>query len=216
MIAIRILRGSSPRRSNFPTSARFLHMLDVSYKCKVEAEPIFDYCKGGYHPIHLGDTLDEGRYEILHKLGWGGCSTVWAARDHKYFVYSLQRTLDSLSPRTHKYVAVKVLVSEHDSTDRESTTLHALASAQTDHPGKKHVMTMEDFFEIRGPNGVHECFVTELLGPSFARYRDMCCDEGRLPGKVAKKALKQALLGLSYLHAQGVAHGGEFHPVTWY
>jgi serine/threonine-protein kinase SRPK3 len=73
---------SSSRRSVFPTT-RFLHMLDVSYKCDVEAEPIFDYCKGGYHPIHLGDTLGEGRYEILHKLGWGGCSTVWAARDHK-------------------------------------------------------------------------------------------------------------------------------------
>jgi serine/threonine protein kinase len=69
---------------------------------------------------------------------------------------------------------------------------------------------MQDCFEIRGPNGVHECFVTELLGPNFARHRDMCCDNGRLPGKVAKKAAEQALLGLSYLHAQGIAHGGEF------
>lgn len=105
-------------------------------------------------------------------------------------------------------------MSEHDSTNRESKTLHALAAAQTDRPGKEHVMAMQDYLEIRGPNSVHECFVTELLGPSFACHRDMCCVDGRLPGKVAKKAARQALLGLSYLHARGIAHRGKFNPVT--
>ena len=49
--------------------------------CEVDAEPLERYWKGGYHPTHLGETLKEGRYKILHKLGWGGYATVWLARD---------------------------------------------------------------------------------------------------------------------------------------
>jgi hypothetical protein len=36
------------------------------------AEPLHRYKPGGYHPIHLGDSLKSGRYQILHKLGWEG------------------------------------------------------------------------------------------------------------------------------------------------
>ena len=42
------------------------------------------YRPGGFHPVCLGDTFKEGRYTIHHKLGWGGFSTVWLARDTKY------------------------------------------------------------------------------------------------------------------------------------
>ena len=40
-----------------------------------------DYCKGGYHPVHIGDTFSDGRYVVVRKLGWGHFSTVWLARD---------------------------------------------------------------------------------------------------------------------------------------
>ena len=49
--------------------------------CEVDAEPLERYRKGGYHPTHLGDTFKDGRYKIIHKLGWGGYATVWLARD---------------------------------------------------------------------------------------------------------------------------------------
>lgn len=45
------------------------------------AEDAEKYRKGGFHPIHLGDALHGGRYCVLHKLGHGGFSTVWLARD---------------------------------------------------------------------------------------------------------------------------------------
>ena len=52
-----------------------------AFYCEVDAEPLERYRKGGYHPTHLGDTFKDGRYKIIHKLGWGGYATVWLARD---------------------------------------------------------------------------------------------------------------------------------------
>lgn len=34
-----------------------------------------------YHPVSLGDRFKDDRYQIYHKLGWGGYSTVWLAKD---------------------------------------------------------------------------------------------------------------------------------------
>lgn len=39
------------------------------------------YHPGGYHPVHLGDTFNDGQYKVLRKLGDGSFSTVWLARD---------------------------------------------------------------------------------------------------------------------------------------
>jgi len=48
-----------------------------------EEENFLDYRPGGYHPVALGETLKDGRYKIHHKLGHGGFSTVWVARDYR-------------------------------------------------------------------------------------------------------------------------------------
>jgi serine/threonine protein kinase len=46
-----------------------------------------DYCKGGYHPVQIGDTFSDGRYTVVRKLGWGHFSTVWLAKDAKYIFF---------------------------------------------------------------------------------------------------------------------------------
>lgn len=51
----------------------------LSYE--VDAKPLQRYRIGGYRPTHLGDIFKGGRYKIMQKLGWGGYSTVWLARD---------------------------------------------------------------------------------------------------------------------------------------
>ena len=48
-----------------------------------EDEGIPDYKIGGYHPVHIGEVL-ENRYVVLQKLGWGHFSTVWLCKDHKF------------------------------------------------------------------------------------------------------------------------------------
>ncbi|KAI9478705.1 MAG: hypothetical protein EXX96DRAFT_484164, partial [Benjaminiella poitrasii] len=46
-----------------------------------EEEDRKDYCKGGYHPVHVGEKYKEGQYTVTRKLGWGHFSTVWLVRD---------------------------------------------------------------------------------------------------------------------------------------
>lgn len=46
-----------------------------------DEESLSRYEPWGYHPVHLEDVFKEGRYRIVDKVGWGGISTVWLARD---------------------------------------------------------------------------------------------------------------------------------------
>jgi serine/threonine-protein kinase SRPK3 len=66
-----------------------------------DQEDILTYRPGGYHPVCLGDTFKDGRYKIHHKLGWGGFSTVWLARDQKYITANrILYLADRLKART--------------------------------------------------------------------------------------------------------------------
>src|SRR5690349_2939382 len=47
-----------------------------------DVEKLERYRPGGYHPVTIGEQLG-GRYSIVHKLGFGGYSTIWLARDQK-------------------------------------------------------------------------------------------------------------------------------------
>lgn len=77
-------------RHPFASFATSSHGSDLfAHTCAIDAEPLHRYKKGGYHPTGLGDLLKDGRYKILHKLGWGGYSTVWAARDQRFDTYRL-------------------------------------------------------------------------------------------------------------------------------
>ncbi|KAK9326095.1 hypothetical protein V1517DRAFT_312686 [Lipomyces orientalis] len=38
-------------------------------------EQVENYRSDGFHPVSIGDRFANGRYRILHKLGFGGFST---------------------------------------------------------------------------------------------------------------------------------------------
>ncbi|KAF8465413.1 hypothetical protein BDZ91DRAFT_820839 [Kalaharituber pfeilii] len=76
-------------------------------------EWIEEYRPGGFHPVHLGDEFDNGIYEILRKLGYGGYSTVWLAHDVKYaqstYLAIKAHPSHQVIGRNSGYVALKIL-----------------------------------------------------------------------------------------------------------
>ena len=64
------------------------------YVFEIDLEDFEHYTIGGYHPTKIEDTFHRDRYQVVHKLGFGGYSTIWLAR-----VKHLQR-----------YVSLKILV----------------------------------------------------------------------------------------------------------
>ena len=193
-----------------------------------------DYGPGKLQPIHFGDTLDGSRYKILRKLGAGSFSTVWLARDHKSDIPRAQGRNNinhSRATRMNTYVAVKIMTANSSTTEQESSILEHLTRGDDQRPGKKHVMTLLDSFAHHGPNGVHRCLVFDVMGPSTSTMFehlppslkgpggepkdlaggenfDRCADDrGRYPLWMAKSILRQTLLGIDFLHNNGIAHG---------
>ncbi|KAI0470284.1 kinase-like domain-containing protein [Xylaria cf. heliscus] len=162
-----------------------------SYTCDVDAEYPHRYKPGGYHPIHLGDQLKSGRYKILHKVGWGGYSTAWAARDQEH----------------QRYVAIKVSMAEANS-NHEIDILQLISSFPSHtHEGKKHIVQLLDNFSIEGPNGKHQCLVLELLGPNIQELIDFYLRDKRLPAQAARSIAHQVLVGVDFLAQLNIGHG---------
>lgn len=122
--------------------------------------------------------------------------------------------------RLNRYVALKIVTSESNSSGEELKILKHLSTESQQHPGKSYVMTLLDSFEHRGPNGVHECFVFEVMGPSAGSYVRNFPLETAQPSSpsngsqkqlkhhllVVKSILRQTLLGIDFLHKRGIAH----------
>ncbi|KAH6903320.1 kinase-like domain-containing protein [Coprinopsis sp. MPI-PUGE-AT-0042] len=150
------------------------------------------YRPGGFHPVHLGDKFKDGRYTVVHKLGYGSLSTVWLVRDEA------QGSL----------VSLKILSAdaEEESSGAELDVLRRLAAGSGQ--GKRFVLRFLDSFVHRGPNGEHLCVVTEVSGPNLATYLDVGEEEAdALTPELARALTLQVAQGLDYLHSCGIIHG---------
>ncbi|GAC74159.1 ras-related GTPase [Moesziomyces antarcticus T-34] len=158
-----------------------------------DEEDLEDYGKGGYHPVHVGDTFSDGRYLIVRKLGWGHFSTVWLAKDNKM----------------KRHVALKVVKSAPHYTETaldEIKLLQRLVSANPSHPGRRHCVSLLDHFRHKGPNGSHVCMVFEVLGENLLGLIKRYQHRG-VPPHIVKQIAKQVLLGLDYMHQEcGIIH----------
>ena len=158
-----------------------------------EEEDSEDYCKGGYHPVIIGEKFKDGRYVVVRKLGWGHFSTVWLSRDTE----------------TSKHVALKVVRSAAHYTETaidEIKLLNKIVQANPNHPGRKHVVSLLDSFEHKGPHGTHVCMVFEVLGENLLGLIKRWNHRG-IPTPIVKQITKQVLLGLDYLHREcGIIH----------
>jgi serine/threonine protein kinase len=156
------------------------------------------YGPGGYHPVDLGDILHNGRYQIIHRLGHGGFSTVWLAVDLHYDDHRLPNAKHS------RYVAVKIAIANRKNDEAAMLRRLELAS------GSRCVVLILDEFEIWGPNGLHHCIVMELLGPNIPDVKE--CQErpfDRLPVPVGRRLALQAAKAVAYVHSHGIVHAGR-------
>ena len=152
-----------------------------------------DYCKGGYHPVQVGEQYKEGKYTVVRKLGWGHFSTVWLSKDNT----------------TGKHVALKVVRSAAHYTETaldEIKLLNKVVDANKEHPGRRHVVSLLDSFNHKGPHGMHVCMVFEVLGENLLGLIKRWNHRG-IPMPLVKQITKQVLLGLDYLHREcGIIH----------
>ncbi|KAJ8131911.1 hypothetical protein O1611_g1711 [Lasiodiplodia mahajangana] len=150
-------------------------------------EDIEKYAPGGFHPVHLGDTLDNRRYRVTHKLGAGGFATIWLARDETEGMW----------------VALKIIVAEHSASvaDNSSLNLQAVSCLSN----QLAVTTEIRRFTFEGPNGHHLCLVLPVLGPSMSQVSSGFTS--RLKPWLARRVSHQATKAVATMHAQGLCHG---------
>ncbi|KAK3898904.1 kinase-like protein [Staphylotrichum tortipilum] len=153
-----------------------------------DTEDLERYASGGFHPTHLGDVFD-GRYRVVHKLGAGGFSTVWLAKD---------TTED-------RYVALKIVVADQSAAIEARNLSPGRAALRSSSQGNSGLVIEQRHFTIDGPNGHHIYLVFPVLGPSTSQLS--CYLDSRLTPRLARKAGYQAAQALARLHALGLCHG---------
>ncbi|KAF4628859.1 hypothetical protein G7Y89_g9299 [Cudoniella acicularis] len=147
------------------------------------------YKPDSFHPISLGDRLKDGGYKVCHKLGWGGFSTVWLAKD---------QTLE-------RWVSIKI-IGANSTTSKELEILQLLEQKGV----SENIVRLQNHFTHRGPNGTHQCLVFELLGPNI----DVVVEDYHMVGdplepEILLKMTRQLLQTVDALHKAGYAHGGS-------
>ncbi|KAL9902655.1 serine-arginine protein kinase at 79D isoform 1-T1 [Glossina fuscipes fuscipes] len=179
---------SEPRGSSSTTDEIFTDSPDSSlYGSDEEQEDAAQYCRGGYHPVVIGDIFDS-RFRVVRKLGWGHFSTVWLCRDLK----------------EEKYVALKVVKSAPhyiETAADEIRLLEAIRDADPLDVKRERIVRLLNHFTVRGVNGVHTCLVFEALGCSLYKLIVKNNYQGLAIAQV-RNIIKQVLEGLDYLHSK--------------
>lgn len=157
----------------------------------VRCEDIGQYVPGGYCPIDIGVWLFS-RYEIIHKLGWGGGSTVWMARDHhknihvavKIYTARQTRMMGSREVKAHLEIRRRIF--------------EPLLSSI--------IISLLDWGRIATANGWHMVIIQKLAGPSVRSLLRKGCKLKMKPD-LARDVAVLAGHGLRALHHAGIVLG---------
>lgn len=157
-----------------------------------ESEDEEDYRIGGYHPVEVGDTFNDGRYRVLQKLGWGHFSTVWLCYDKKakrHCAVKVQKSDPHYAEAARD--EIKLLKALHEKKSAKETAQEKEA--------RRNVVELLDSFEHTGPNGLHVCLTFEVLSKSLLSLIKRFNYRG-VPIKLIKVISRQILQGLLYSH----------------
>jgi hypothetical protein len=107
------------------------------------------YRPGEFLPISIGDIFAQGRYKILHKLGQGGSSTIWLAREFPNTLVTLKAMCASLSmkaPSQLPDIAIPSLLQHWYQANFSACSLQVVG----------------DYFLVGSPNGIHQIIIHPL------------------------------------------------------
>ena len=177
------------------------------------------YRPGGYHPVRVGEIFKE-RYQVVSKLGWDEFRTVWLCKDlngncldEKVFYVALTIHKSAVHYTEAAYNEVELLTCVRNcrkdlswrtaNAEYRKLGLSADASAYPDFTG---VVSLYDYFETIGPNGVHVCMVFETIGPNALTLIKKYDFKG-VPLRIVRKLTAHCLVGLDYLdRVCGIIH----------
>lgn len=114
--------------------------------------------------------------------------------------------------RLHQTVALKILKSSASIDNEELPILHRLSNPAMDHPGKNHIVQLLNHFHHDGPNGTHLCLVFPVM---LSDGESMTVTGSRRGMKYIQNISMQLLLGLDFLHSQGIIHCGRCNSPLW-
>ncbi|KAK5166513.1 uncharacterized protein LTR77_008056 [Saxophila tyrrhenica] len=146
-----------------------------------------------YYDAKVGETFKDNRYEAIRQIGEGKYSRIWLANG------------SSLTPGMQdSIVALKLLTfdcygSGHDIFERE--ILDTIGRQQRERSEQTSSYAVEPLgsFQVSGPNGVHECFVTPVVGGTVHAHARRFPDRV-IPVSIIKEVTRQLLKGLAFSH----------------
>ena len=132
--------------------------------------------------IQIG-TFIENRYEILEKIGTGGMSDVFKAKDHKL----------------NRFVAIKFLKAEfcEDKNFVTNFKVEAQSAAALLHPNVVSV------YDVNDTDGIYYIVMEHVDGITLKKYINI---NGKLPVREATSIAIQVAQGMEAAHNAGIIH----------
>ncbi|KAG7046566.1 protein kinase domain-containing protein [Colletotrichum scovillei] len=109
------------------------------------------------------------------------------------------------STKTGKKVAVKICASKSESSSTgDEMRISRMLRDDSSHPGHRVIGYYNDIFLHHGPNGTHECLVSEPTRATIAesKFRGFV-----FPTEIARALAAQLVLGVAYIHSKHIVHG---------
>lgn len=98
----------------------------------------------------------------------------------------------------------------NSSISRELQNLNFLERQSRRGLASNYIVQLLDAFTHKGPNGVHQCLVFELLGPSVDKVlSDYHESQDELDPETVLRISTQLLKAVKFIHSAGMCHGGK-------
>lgn len=169
-------------------SSLILHHSNLKMSTTTFAEEQFD-SSVGYFEGEPGKVLQDGKWTIIRKLGWGPRSSTWLA-------------VDSKDPENIEAIKLFTVAASRESfANNECNVLQG--------PLKDHFQSfpsLRSTFYEESPKGRHLALVLHVLGPSLESFRVKT--GGALPLSTVKKIVADVLESLAILQGKKIVHGG--------